>query len=63
MAGFFSMDGPFVKYGTLLFDMIVLSAVWALMGGLIPIMILASGVLAVLPMPVWLLIIFICSRR
>ena len=62
MAGFFSMDGPFVKYGTLLFDMIILSAVWALMGGLIPIMILmSSGVLAVLPMPVGLLILFICA--
>ena len=61
MAGFFSMDGPFVKYGTLLFDMIILSAVWALMGGILPVMILLStGVLGMVPPIVGLLLIFIC---
>lgn len=61
MAGFFSMDGPFVKYGTLLFDMIILSAVWALMGGILPVMILLStGILGMVPPIVGLLLIFIC---
>lgn len=61
MAGFFSMEGPFVKYGTLLFDMIILSAVWALMGGILPVMILLStGVLGMIPPVVGLILIFIC---
>ena len=61
MAGFFSMEGPFVKYGTLLFDMIILSAVWALMGGILPVMILLStGVLGMIPPVAGLILIFIC---
>ena len=60
MAGFFSMDGPFVKYGTLLFDMIMLSAVWTVMGGVLPIMILLStGLLAYVPPVVGLILMYI----
>lgn len=33
LGNFFSMDGPFFKYGTLLFDMFVLNLVWAFTSG------------------------------
>ena len=61
MANFFSMDGPFVKYGSLLFDIIMISAVWALLGGVLPaMMLLSSGFMASLPVGVSLLLLYIC---
>ena len=60
MAKFFDMEGPFMKYGTLVFDMIMLSAVWATMSGMLPVMILlTTGIFASLPVPVTLIIIYV----
>lgn len=56
--GFFKIDGPFVRYGSLVFDLIFLNIVWILFGGIGPIMILlTSGIAEPLPaIVVWLLI-------
>ncbi|MBQ6240108.1 MAG: DUF624 domain-containing protein [Firmicutes bacterium] len=59
MAKLFDMDGPFIKYGTLLFDMVMLSAVWAVTGGFVPVMLLLStGIFGYVPLIVTVLIIY-----
>lgn len=63
MAGgkFFGMDGPFIKYGSLVFDMIMLSIVWLLLSGILPgTILLGSGILIPLPGPLALIILVIC---
>ena len=61
MAKFFSLEGPFYKYGTLLFDIIMLSAVWACLGGMLPVMLLMStGILGSVPPVVGIIMIYIC---
>ncbi len=60
MAGFFSLDGPFVKYGTLVFDMIYLNVLWLFMGGpLIILLLMSAGVLGAIPPAVGMVLIFL----
>lgn len=60
MANFFDIEGPFVKYGTLLFDMVMLSAVWAVTGGMVPVMLLLStGIFGKIPLIATFLIIYV----
>ncbi|MBC8543646.1 YesL family protein [Bianquea renquensis] len=60
MAGFFSLDGPFVKYGTLVFDMIYLNVLWLFMGGpLIILLLMSTGLLGVIPPAVGMVLLFL----
>lgn len=60
MAGFFSLDGPFVKYGTLVFDMIYLNVLWLFMGGpLIILLLMSTGLLGAIPPAVGMVLLFL----
>lgn len=51
--GFFSMDGPFYKIGTLVFDLIILNILCIFFGGPLAILILIStGILAKIPIAI-----------
>lgn len=61
MAKFFGIDGPFMKYGNLVFDMIALSLIWAAMGGPVLLMVLLmSGIFANVPLIVFFLVVYAC---
>lgn len=62
--GIFSMEGPFIRIGTLVFDFIWLNILWLILGGLGPIMaLMMSGIVESLPPVVFWLLVYVFASH